>query len=790
MQQHERALLEQIEAELQANGVALDPLLHYHERRLSLFWRGYHLLLHAAQQIYGAIPPFLFSAFAPEDAGAGASLQQLIYHALGGRRLHDELSVLGSLYNSLLGLIDKCTDEFSQLLPALRIALTPQTLLALLQLERPLPLPRPSLDVESNAGDVARLDLLLTGIEAYVARAARLARQSGRQHLWSDFCAIYSELMEHQFASATLAFATCEPSSSALATAIGRTAPTLWSYFINAWLAEDTPEADRRQCYREAVEAWGEAVVLSEDLCDLLVDIKEGRWNSVTLLAVLEYGLPLTAASLREAPQEALEQLLIARIPALVTRRMCLRYRQGFEQLEALAPGQFSALEVFGRDLLCYPLFSQQMDRPSLVTRAERKQPGAAPTAIPGSADQAAVGQEDRRDPGQSMPRLTLTHFPDLGFSLVASPGASQAALFRHEDGQVFSLAGDLASLIRQAAHGAPRSWLEESCRRQGKDPRALETFFRTRVLPSAAAASPTREGMTSIYRLIPVTRPPTLALQLGYLGQHLAERITQLGQRVRQQGSLYGVLLISASEHVPADPEAWCVELQMLRDLVDEIQMETDADLRIVLRAHAALCSEMAAAAPTVDHLSAGLTQHDEYFPLAALGAGWKSVSIRLRDARLDEAPALLRRWRDEGARFFELPLPLATRLYPLLRSELLPTPGRRALLVHHYCLMFARLLRREQMAFPHLPPGSHCAGRPSCWARQLCAAYPQGDPLCRARCQLAALSIYDFEYIVLRLKRFLALLGEGKRLPPLLDFVGGLADAIALGWEGDAGH
>ncbi len=381
---------------------------------------------------------------------------------------------------------------------------------------------------------------------------------------------------------------------------------------------------------------------------------------------------------------------------------------------------------------------------------------------------------------------LRMTHFPDLGFSLIASPYAPKAAIFRHENGQVFSLPGDLADLITQAAQGTPRLVLEEVCRNQRRDPRALEQALRARLLGAPAEAP--KESLSSVYRLIPVTRPPLLPLHLGHFGHRLAEQIMQLGQQVRRQGSLHGVVLVTASEHVPADPEAWCTELQMLRDLVDDAQIETDADLRIVLRAHAALCPEMVDAAPAVDHLSAGLTQHDEFVPLADLGTGWKSVSIRLRDARLEEAPDLLRRWRDEGVRFFELPLPLATRLYPALRDDLLPTPEKRAILIHHYCLLFARLLRRERAVVHQAPLGEYCAGGPSCWARRLCAAYPQSDLHCRERCHLAALAIGDFEHIVAQLKRFIYSFAQGERLQHLLDFVGNLTDAIALGWEGAA--
>lgn len=369
IKQYEDALLEQIEAELQLNQVDLSPLVHYQERHLALFWRGYHLLREAAQQIFGEVPASLFTSLAPEDAGVGASLQRLIYHALGGRRFSKELGLLGALYNAIIGLIDKFTDEFSVLLPAVQTALTSQTLQALLQLDAPVPLPRPTLSDSTSPGDRARLEVLLTLIEAYVAQAATLARQHHRQVVWADFCAIYAELMRHQFASAGLTLATCEPSPAALATAIGRTAPTVWSYFINAWLAGDTRDSDRRQSYRAPVDAWGEAVVLSEDLCDLLVDVSERRWNSVTMLAVLEYGVSLPSACFRETPEEAISRLLEARVPALVTRRMCLRYQQAFERFEDLAPGQFSALEAVGRELLCYPLFAQQMTRPALASQ-------------------------------------------------------------------------------------------------------------------------------------------------------------------------------------------------------------------------------------------------------------------------------------------------------------------------------------------------------------------------------------------------------------------------------------
>jgi hypothetical protein len=370
---YEQEVLEQVEAGLRQSDADLQPLTHYSERRLALFWRGYRVMREQAKSIFGTPPAYLWTSFSPEDAGVGYSMQRAIYHSLGGQAYSEGMGALGALFNAIIGLIDKFTDDFTDFLPAVQEALNGRTLNMLLQLEGFTPLPRPVLDGHTNTEAAARLDLLLKLIEAYVGRARALAIQGSRQEVWGDFRTIYFELMRHQFASAALVKRGCEASAAALATAMGRTAPTMWAYFVNAWLARDTCDVERRSLYRAPVDAWGQAIVLSEDLCDLLVDLSDGRWNSVTLLAALEFQVPLAPAHIQEDPEGALVRLLEAHVPERVAIRMCDCYRHAFTQFGVLAPGRFDALEELGSDVLCYPLFAPQMARPERVQELGEK---------------------------------------------------------------------------------------------------------------------------------------------------------------------------------------------------------------------------------------------------------------------------------------------------------------------------------------------------------------------------------------------------------------------------------
>jgi hypothetical protein len=373
-----------------------------------------------------------------------------------------------------------------------------------------------------------------------------------------------------------------------------------------------------------------------------------------------------------------------------------------------------------------------------------------------------------------------VTHFNDLGFSLVESPHASSAALYRHDNGRIFAVPWKSGQLIAEVGRGASREEFERKCRALGADPTMIERLL------GAPGAVP--EGAApSFYSLIPVTRPHTIALVLGHLNHGFPEKVKLLGEQIRRGGELQGTVTVTASGRTPADLAAWCTELKTLRKIVDAVQLSTDADLRLVLRAHAGFCPDLAAVASVVDHLSAELTEHDEFAPLADLGEGWKSISIRLRGERIQDVPTMLRMWRDEGVRFFELPLSLASAIYPELHHELLPAPERRAILVNHYCLIFARLLRREGVMVPGKEPAEHCAGGSPCWARRLCPAYPGGDAHCQQWTQLASMAIGDFETITGQLKQYIYGFTHGQRLEHVMDFIGNLSDAISLGWETD---
>ena len=367
MSARERLLYQQVEAGLRAHSVDLSLLDAYRERHVAVFWRGYRVIREQSMRIFGEQPAFLFASLAPEDAGVGFSMQRAIYAALGGRAFATTVAPLGAVYNAIIGLIDKLTDNFPEWLPSLQSALTPASLAALLTLKHPIPLPRPPRPAGASLEGSSRIDLLLTLIEDYVDQAATLARRAGRSDVWRDFQTLYLDLMRHQFASAALANDDCPASADALQTAIGRTAPTLWAYFINAWLAPDTRAPTDRARVRSAVDRWGEAVVLSEDLCDLVADTEEGRWNTVTLLATLRGYVPLTQRELREQPDVVLDQLLAAEVPKWAASDMCERFSSAFAQFEALAPGCFASLANLGQEVLCYPLFAPQLSQSKRV---------------------------------------------------------------------------------------------------------------------------------------------------------------------------------------------------------------------------------------------------------------------------------------------------------------------------------------------------------------------------------------------------------------------------------------
>ncbi|HLZ24843.1 MAG TPA: hypothetical protein VKQ30_22205 [Ktedonobacterales bacterium] len=381
----------------------------------------------------------------------------------------------------------------------------------------------------------------------------------------------------------------------------------------------------------------------------------------------------------------------------------------------------------------------------------------------------------------RGVPRLT--HFADLGFSLIESPLAAGATLYQHQTARVFTISDVLADLVRQAGMGVSRAYLEAECQTAVADPRQIERTLRENLLdrPSQKRTSTTTPMFSTLIQTAP---PPVYTLSLGHPRQQQARQIHALGELVRRSGALQGVVRVEVPVHSPADPDAWVVELRSLRDVVDEAQITTDADVRVVLRAHAALCPDLSPAADAVDHLSAEVTEHDDYVPVADLGLGWKSVSMRMRSAPVEVLPDLLRAWRDEGARFFEIPLPLATAIYPVLHDELLPTAERPAVLVHHYSVLFARLLGRASF-HAEQPESTACyGGSHACWARALCPDYPGGGEHCVTRRRLAALAIADFDMIVAQLKRSIYRFAQGERLQHVLDFVAALSDAIVLGW------
>lgn len=213
----------------------------------------------------------------PQDAGFGAWIQRIFYRAQGGKTNLDEICFLGGLHNLLMGYIDNIVDDKPEHMSSFKKLFSPKKLLEIGQGNMAI------VDSLVSSLNNSPAEILLTGIMIYLADSYSFAKNDNNvPELWQEFILKYVELYKSEFDSAKLLFNLTEASEKAFETCITKTADVIIPHVYLTLMAKDTNVGDKKT-FHHAAKLLGKVMVISEDLCDIIEDLKEKKWNYVTL---------------------------------------------------------------------------------------------------------------------------------------------------------------------------------------------------------------------------------------------------------------------------------------------------------------------------------------------------------------------------------------------------------------------------------------------------------------------------------------------------------------------------